>query len=117
MLDFARLDECRKEKGWSELQLCKRCNFGESRIRDWRNQRSKPKDADIALIAAMLDTTPEYLKGESDVKKRPVPVWNEQMDEELVRLWSSLSPEDAQRAKDFVQGLIAARKDDPSPKE
>lgn len=111
------MDTLRKEKGWSELQLCKRCHFGESRIRDWRNARSKPKDCDIALIASLLDTTLEYLKGETDIKEKPASHRDELLDDELVKLWLRLSPEDSQRVKDFVQGLIAAREDAASQQD
>lgn len=47
---------------------------------DWDRGQSKPSEAYLLTIADILSTTPEYLKGETDIKEKPL-VGNEGNDE------------------------------------
>lgn len=114
MLDFTRLENLRKTKGWSEAQLAARCNFGRTKINDWKRGKAKPKDCDIALIASFLDTTPEYLKGETNIKEKPATISDDGLTEEqyrLVKLFDAAPPELQKAALAVLESREALDKD------
>jgi hypothetical protein len=68
---FDRLDMLRKEKGISATFLCAQVGKNRFFIKDCRNGKGHVSDDAVAKWADILDTTPEYLKGETDVKEKP----------------------------------------------
>ena len=60
-----------KEKGWSLSFLASKLGLTASYFTDVKNGKTKISDDRLAAIADLLNTTPEYLKGETDTKEKP----------------------------------------------
>lgn len=66
---FDRISALKKKKGVSYTYLCAQVGRGSNYIADCKNKGVAIPDDVIAVWADILDTTPEYLKGETDVKE------------------------------------------------
>lgn len=68
----------------------------------------------IAKLADALHTTPAYILGWSDdpnpVIKKPALIAESELDNNIIKMLVSLTPEELKQVDAFVQGLIAARK-------
>lgn len=74
MFRYDRLEELIKGSGKSKIYLCKKMNLGPTYLRDAKKQNSNIKDEPLRILAEELNTTPEYLRGETDdpsIKKAP----------------------------------------------
>ena len=65
-----RIKELSKKKGWSLSFLSSKLGLAASYFTDVKNGKTKISDDRLITIADILDTTPEYLKGETDVKEK-----------------------------------------------
>ena len=65
-----RIKELSKKKGWSLSFLSSKLGLAASYFTDVKNGKTKISDDRLITIADILDTTPEYLKGETDVKQK-----------------------------------------------
>ena len=65
-----RIKELSKKKGWPLTFLSSKLGLAASYFTDVKNGKTKISDDRLITIADILDTTPEYLKGETDVKEK-----------------------------------------------
>ena len=73
---YDRLEELIKESGKTKVYLCKKMNLGSTYLRDAKKQNTNIKGEPLRILAQELETTPEYLRGETDdpgIKKAPDP--------------------------------------------
>ena len=114
MFRYDRLEELIKGSGKSKIYLCKKMNLGPTYLRDAKKQNSNIKDEPLRILAEELNTTPEYLRGETDdpgVKKAPTDKIDERiLDAGLIKRLVLLTPDELRRVDDFVQGILASRK-------
>ncbi len=98
MCEITRIKELAKEQGKSLSYICKQLNVANNYLTDVAAGRNQLKPDRLAQIAEILDTTPEYLRGETDIKEKPS-LSEELSDEEyeMLRLWRS-APSDKRRA-------------------
>ena len=75
-----RVLQLAKEKGISQAFICGKLGLRRTYLSDVRLGKDSLPDDRLSIIADILSTTPEYLKGETDVKEKP-PVGNEGNDE------------------------------------
>lgn len=73
-----------------------------------------PKEDTMVMIAAGLRCSVGELLGECDDKMEPD--GSAGLDSAIVQLMTGLEDSDYQRMLDFASGLLAARKEPPSPK-
>lgn len=84
-------------------------------VSKWESGRQVPEMYTIKCISELCSVSTDYLCGKEE---RPTPVSESgPSDKELISLWSSLTPEEILRVKDFALGLKAARKEPPSRPE
>ena len=57
-----------KEQGKTQVELAQFLGISKNSITEWRHGRNRSYEKYLYQIAAYLGTTPEYLKGETDVK-------------------------------------------------
>lgn len=113
------LKDLRKENKMSQQKLADIMHVSRSTIAMWETDASEPDIDNLKILARVFGVTIDYLLGREAVeqKESPAAVSGEaELDEELVRLLCRLdSPQEEQRVKDFVRGLLAAREEPVSP--
>lgn len=70
MFDFNRFEALREEKGITKAFIAQKLNRAPVICHDWKLGKSTPSEQQIKVVAKILGTSPEYLKGETD-KKTP----------------------------------------------
>ena len=70
MCAINRTLELAKEKGISQAFICGKLGLRRTYLSDVRVGKDSLTDDRLTIIAAILNTTPEYLKGETDIKER-----------------------------------------------
>ena len=63
--------------------------------------------AQIEFLAEKLNTTPEYLKGETDIKEKPATTQDDELDKEFSELIKQLSPEQMEIIKAQIKGILS----------
>ena len=71
MLDITRIEQLAKERGVSKAHLCDVIDKPRQYLQDLKRPNAKVPDATINRWSDILNTTPEYLKGETDNPARP----------------------------------------------
>lgn len=74
MFRYDRLEERIKATGKKKVYLCEKLQRAPTYLRDAKKQNTNIKGVDLQILADELNTTAEYLTGESDEKeKSPTP--------------------------------------------
>ena len=66
-----KIEALAKEKGVSLSFICGKLGLARNYLSEVKKGKTKISDDRIAIIADLLNTTPEYLKGETDIKEKP----------------------------------------------
>lgn len=106
-----RIREARKAKSLTMKELGQLIGVSESAISMYETFKREPDNATLVNIASALDVSVDFLlclSEQSEIKKQP-PAQGEELDNSLISLLMDLNPQDAQRVRDFVEGLKAAR--------
>ena len=115
---YERFEALRASRGITKRFIAQSLGRSPTLCQDWKLRKSQPSDEQLAVVARILGTTPEYLRGETD-EVSPVPAPAE--DGELAELLSSLreredmrmlfklaqgaSPEDVRQAVRIIEAL------------
>ena len=70
MVNIEKIYLLAKEKGISNTFICQKLNRPRSFLTDVRQGKLRISDDQLAVIADILDTTPDYLKDETDKKEK-----------------------------------------------
>lgn len=97
MCEIGRIEEIAKEKGLSLSFVSTQLGLRRTYLKDVKAGRSSVPADRLAQIADILGTTPEYLRGETDIKEKPL-LSEELSDEEyeMLKLWRA-APSDKRR--------------------
>ena len=107
MLDFVRLNTLIKERGVTKSYLASKLNRNRVIFSDWARGKSAPSKEALRIIAYALDTTPEYLTGESDDPghaPEPTPAQRQ-----LLSLAETLTNEELQKTLEYAAFLKGQR--------
>lgn len=98
----------------SQRDIAKILSVSSSTVSSWCTGRKIPRMDKIERLASYFGVLKSDL-----IEEKPTPVSESGLpsDDELVKLWLDLSPEEAQKVKAFVQGMIANRKEPSSLSE
>ena len=113
---YERFEALRSSRGITKRFIAQSLGRSPTLCQDWKMQKSQPSDEQLAVVARILGTTPDYLRGETD-EVSPAPA----EDRELAELLSSLreredmrmlfklaqgaSPEDVRQAVRIIEAL------------
>jgi transcriptional regulator with XRE-family HTH domain len=92
-----RIKDLSKEQGTSLTFMYKQLGLPSGYLRDVNANKTALTEARIEAIANFLNTTPEYLKGETDIKEKTAPINEDGLSEkecELLRIFRQLSVEE-----------------------
>lgn len=73
MFVYDRFERLRKQYGVTKSFIATAIERTPTVCQDWKKGKSEPNDNQIVVVAEILHTTPEYLRGETD-DELPVPV-------------------------------------------
>lgn len=98
MCEIDKIKELAKEQGKSLTFICTKLGLTRTYFIDVQKGKNTLKPDRLAQIAEILGTTPEYLRGETDIKEKPS-LAEELTDEEyeMLRLWRA-APSDKRRS-------------------
>lgn len=65
-----RLFEIMKSKGVTSAALARAVNVSQGNVTDWKMGRATPTSGVLVTIAEYLGTTPDYLLGKTDKKRK-----------------------------------------------
>ena len=106
MFEIDKIKELAKEQGKSLTFICTKLGLAKTYFIDVQKGKNTLKPDRLAQIADILGTTPEYLRGETDIKEKPL-LSEELSDEEyeMLKLWRA-APSDKRRtlALEILQG-------------
>ena len=113
---YERFEALRSSRGITKRFIAQSLGRSPTLCQDWKMHKSQPSDEQLAVVARILGTTPDYLRGETD-EVSPAPA----EDGELAELLSSLreredmrmlfklaqgaSPEDVRQAVRIIEAL------------
>lgn len=79
MFNYNRMESMIAQSGKTKLHLCRAMGVSKTYLRDAKTQGTDISGEKLHILAAELNTTPEYLRGETDdpgiKKKRPPTRW------------------------------------------
>lgn len=96
-----------KEKGISQAFVCGKLGLRRSYLADVRIGKDNLSDDRLAVIADILNTTPEYLKGETDIKEKPATEVGSERNKELLELLEQLSEDQRQMLIRQIKGILS----------
>ena len=113
LFNYERFEELRAARGITKKFIAQSLGRSASICQDWKQKKSQPSDAQLALVAEILGTTPAYLRGEAVA---PAPS-NDEMEQllsslkeredmrMLFKLAKDASPEDVRQAVKIIEAL------------
>ena len=107
MFRYDRLEERIRATGKKKVYLCEKLNKCPTYLRDAKKQNTNIKGVDLQILADELDTTPEYLSGESDEKNNSAPE-----SAELIPGYSDLTEENKAKVREYIALLAMSEQKD-----
>ena len=116
MFQYDRFEALLKARGVSKSFIARSLGRSPTLCQDWKQQKSQPSDAQLREVARILDTTPAYLRGETD-EVSSVPARDAELEELLTslreredmrmlfKLAQDASPEDVRQAVKIIEAL------------
>ena len=96
MSNVQKIKELAKERGIRMGYIYEKIGCSRSKFSDVESGKSSISEREYAIIAAILNTTPEYLNGETDQKEKPAGESTDGLSDYEVRMlawFRSLPPE------------------------
>lgn len=112
-----RIKALSKEQGYSLNYMYKQLLLPSGYLRDVNANKTALTEERISAIASFLKTTPEYLKGETDIKEKAAPVSGSDLPNDIKEITSyfvKLNIEEKQELISFARYLIQKHEE---PKE
>lgn len=107
MSNVQKIKELAKERGIRMGYIYEKIGCSRSKFSDVESGKSSISEREYAIIAAILNTTPEYLKGETDQKEKPAGESTDGQDAEFYDLIKKLSPEQRELVKAQIKGILS----------
>lgn len=102
MFSYERFDQLSKERGLTKAFLYEK--VGKPADYNYNLKRTKKVNPTwIQIWADLLNTTPEYLNGETDEKEKPTV----EIDSELNEMYNQLTPDEQEQVKQKLRELLA----------
>lgn len=109
-----RIKECRMNARLSQKYVAVTLGVAAPSVSNWESGKTQPTPENFRRLSELFGVSLDYLLGKTDVieetKKQP-PAVSEELDDDLISMLMDLDPQEAQRVRDFVEGLKAARAD------
>lgn len=108
-----RLKAIRKKRGYSQQQMAQKLHLTQGAISQWENGLTVPAADQLLSLAEVFGVSvDEILRDEQPEEKnakKEAPT-GEALDNKLIEMLTSLTPDQVQRVMDFVAGMQATGK-------
>lgn len=74
MVNINKIKNLAKEKGLKIKYICDQLGLSDTYLSNVKNGKDRMTDERLAIIADILNTTPEYLRDETDQKEKPIEI-------------------------------------------
>ena len=98
-----------REKGVSQAFICNKLGLSRNYLSEVKKGKTSLPDDRLAIIADILNTTPEYLKGETDIKEKPADLIVSEQDKEVYELYSQLTPDQKALIRAQIKGILSEK--------
>lgn len=109
-----RLKALRKKRGYSQQQMAQKLHLTQGAISQWENGLTVPAADQLLSLAEVFGVSvDEILRDEQPEEKsakKEAPT-GEALDNKLIEMLTSLTPDQVQRVMDFVAGMKATNKE------
>lgn len=105
-----------KIRGITGAELSRACKLGNAKYYQWKAGKQEPSTKSLLKVASYLETTVEYLTGQTDKKEKSTPVSESGLDPEINEIFTMLknaSLEDRCKARDMVALLLGQNPKNP----
>lgn len=105
-VNIEKLKNLIQQRGVTQIHICNALNKRRAFLTDVYARRSSLKPEELMIVADILHTTPEYLTDQTDdpdIKKETAVA--DDLDREILELFSTLSPEQKIRFLDLLRSL------------
>lgn len=104
MFIYSRFEEMRSSKGVTKKFIADKLGRLPTICQDWKYGKSSPNQEQLKIIADVLDTTVEYLTGESEEKEKPASGEPQsELDAKFSEIWSGFSEEEKKATIEFMK--------------
>lgn len=97
----------RKNKGLSQAQIAIKLGITQGAISQWEHGLTEPASDQLLALAQIFGVSVYELKGVDEPKQKE-PATVDGLDDRLVEMLVSISPDQVQRVQDFVAGMKAS---------
>lgn len=105
-----RVENLLKEKNIFAKDMLSDLEINKNQMARWKKENNVPKRTVLNAIADYLDTTPEYLLGETDIKEKPSEqTEDEELVSEFAELLNGLTDKQLKSVFDYIE-FIKGRK-------
>lgn len=91
MVQYDRIDQLANEQGVKLASICEKLGKPRAYLTGARRAGTNLKPEQLQVIADALNTTPEYLTGQTDKKEKPPPQGG--LADEFIKAFNAASPE------------------------
>lgn len=109
-----RVRQLLKEKGIFAKDMLSELGINKNQLTRWEKEGTLPNRAILIAIADFLDTTPEYLIGETDVKERSPEEHTEEISPDELALIKSYR-RNTEEIKKAARAVLGVGEDDYEP--
>lgn len=110
LFQYDRFEELRSANGITKKFIADAINRKAVVCQDWKYGKSCPNDEQLVIIAKILKTTPEYLRGETDnpqQKEKPVSVNGDGLSDVKREAWELIQAMDDDTLRKFIAAAKA----------
>jgi transcriptional regulator with XRE-family HTH domain len=110
MVNIDKIKGLAREQGKSIAYICSLLGKGRGFLNEVKYGKNSIEESELKIIADDLNTTPAYLKDETDEKNKPAEI----LDERTIRLnelMKKLTPSEIEQVLDYVRYVAERRKE------
>lgn len=111
LVNISKIKQLTKEQGKTITYVCKCIGQGPWYLNDVAQEKTTISDEDLAIIADILNTTPEYLRDETDQKEKSAT--EEKPLPDILYRYNELSEDKQREVVSFIEFKLAQQKKKP----
>ena len=108
---MTRIKECLDRMGQTQKWLALTMGIKQPSVHDWVTGKNMPSAENLKRLSEIFNVSTDYLLGIDQEDKQKEAPTGEALDNKLIEMLTSLTPDQVQRVMDFVAGMKATNKE------